>query len=250
MSFEPETPPRNKHPWTRTRVFMWIHLGYLLALPSLAMLAIGFLGVPDARWPRIFCFFPVFFYLYIMSLLYEIPDSLPHTTILAFSTPILVVVDTLLAGDTVWHFVLEDAAIEIGAFSLATAYAFVRYGTRDFGIGCLFAGAAFGAVSVVGLMGPILVERAREHPASLVLFAFCLVWSFMFYRPFHDEFQTPGRSKGTLCVRYESSLANYFFPNARPRGTIGPTLPEPVLFIFVFAAYIIAMIVGAFVPSG
>jgi hypothetical protein len=115
------SPAANK----AVRLSMWAHYGYLLLLPSLAVLAAGRLGlgVKFAQVVGLVGLGPVLMYALFLATGYRLPDSLPIALIVTLAVPLQIALSVLLfGGRSGWLFLAEDATVEIAAFVLGTMF--------------------------------------------------------------------------------------------------------------------------------
>lgn len=235
-----------------TRFLMWVHYTYTLLLPSLACIGAVIVLEKDASHSIVVSILPLFFYIYIYSVLYKTPDSVPHLLVLLATTPALVAVDTLVFGDTVWHFFIESTAIEVGSFGLGVGVITLRHAAKKREPGCAVLGVVFAGATVYGLMWPILAVRMQEHPAWCLLFFINLGAALAGYvgsggAPESDD---EGVLSRDIMVWDGGWLARRIAGNP-PEARIGPKVPEPIMpivfMVFLLASPLLGVVIARFV---
>jgi hypothetical protein len=133
------------------RLLMWVHYCYLLALPALAAISAGRLGLgmTFAEVVVIVGIGPVLMFALFLSTGYTLPNSLPIALVVTLAVPLQIASSVMLfGGRSVWLFFAEDATVEIAAFVLGTMFIALphvgrKHGWKHFVFLLVFAGAIF-----------------------------------------------------------------------------------------------------------
>jgi hypothetical protein len=90
-----------------------IHFAYLVAVPLLGLISWWFLGRPLIGWMIASGFAAIAAYYALQAERYHLTTHLPSALWVVFSSPLLLLISSLLGGGF-WYFYLDAAYIEIG----------------------------------------------------------------------------------------------------------------------------------------
>ena len=122
------------------RMLMWAHFIYLLLLPTLSVISAAVMFPGEDLWTVILIagFPPVVMYSLFLANGYTIPGSLPVAMFVVLAIPLQVAASIFLfGGGSVWLFLAESAAVEIGAFALGVMSVALRSRQAEMGVGRL-----------------------------------------------------------------------------------------------------------------
>jgi hypothetical protein len=221
-----------------TRLLMWVHFLYLLALPTLAVVGWMVAGGRDVGNRFWFFIGPAAAYIMSVAACYAVPASLRRTLLLVVAVPAQILLGRILFGGTAWHFFLEAGAVEVGALCCALTYVMLRHRPSGFwgaGVGVLL----LGGPSLV-LLGSLLFAEGFGRPWGGVLlltaFATAFVEHAALFGPAARRYLDTALPQ-TVVLEYGGGPWDKFL--GRARESLSPDVSQMVVFAVFFGAFII-----------
>jgi hypothetical protein len=221
-----------------TRLLMWIHFLYLLALPTLAVVGWMVVNRLDVGGRFFFYIGPAATYVMAVAACYAVPASLRSTLLLVLAVPAQILVGKLVFGGTAWHFCLEAAAVEVGALCCALTYVMLRYrpsGRWGAGVGV----ALLGGPSLVLLVSLLFTYEFRTPWGGVLLltaFMTAFVEQARLFGPAAREYLATALPQGVV-LEYGGSFLDKILGRADAR--LSPGVSQMVMFAIFFGAFLL-----------
>jgi hypothetical protein len=222
---------------TLTRLLMWIHFLYLLALPTLAVVGWMVVNGRDVGGRFFFYIGPAAVYVMAVAACYAVPASLRSTLVLVLAVTAQILVSKILFGGTVWHFFLEAAAVEVGALCCALTYVMLRHQpTGWWGAGV---GVALLAGPSLVLLVSLLFAYEFSEPWGGVLLLTAFVTAFVeqarLFGPAAREYLATAIPQ-KVALEYGGSVLDRILGGADER--LSPGVGQMKLFAIFFGAFL------------
>ncbi len=202
------------------RMLMWAHFIYLLLLPTLSVISAAVMFPGEDLWTVILIagFPPVVMYSLFLANGYTIPGSLPVAMFVVLAIPLQVAASIFLfGGGSVWLFLAESAAVEIGAFALGVMSVALRSRQAEMGVGRITLILLLPVVLFVGGVIPQLVSVFYGYGGPslwMLFFVTAFATAFWNYTKVYKKLTTAYRKKGEpheMEMRFDSVLASKIF---------------------------------------
>jgi hypothetical protein len=227
-----------------TRILMWIHFIWLLALPSLALVGIGLGAESDGAlgFAVMVGFAPVAVFLTSTEHYYQLPDSLPRAVVVVGLVPAQIALNVWLFGGGFWLFLVEEAAVEVTALSAALAYAMIRH--RPTGAFGAVVGVLLTVAAAATFVVPVLAAHDGDDWWWTALFATAFVSAFwelaQIFAPAAKEFVETGATQDPPVEHdggWFGDLADLVVGFGSRGRVLRPRVREMYAFVPSFAAW-------------